>query len=248
VLETVDFEKFKQFLRDVGFAQEHFAPLEQGLPETDELLQARAAFYRSCTEWRAFLDLTDQLVVSPLGVDVDGEDPLSQASGRVKVDDTAQHYYDFVELDLGLEVEEEGTWNRAPLMIATDVEVRAQTKMPSTRWDWKPEAGDRVLMIKLIDGQQPDWAKQRFASLDDPLGDASAMAFCAYLHHYGKKLGTREWITTHSFDLPKGLLAKGQGALSRAVDKTGKTQVGLSFRFKLARPMPEPIEKLEPAD
>ncbi len=246
-LETVDFTEFKRFIREVGYAKTAFKQLEEGISSDDPLLKKRLAFYRECKAWKEFLHLTDKLGTDPLRVEVDRRDPMREASGNVPVDDTPQHYYAFVELELGLEVERDGRYGEAALKVYTKADKQAENKTPPAQWSWKTPSDQLGLTVRFGGGMTPKEGKKPYPNLELRLGDGAPLAFCAYLQRHGKGSAT-EWLTTHSMHLPDRIRDKGQRDYARQVEETGKKYHGLSFAFTLNRPLPGPIVKLEKAD
>ena len=63
------------------------------------------------------------------------------------------------------------------------------------------------------------------------------------MHKHGVRYGDK-WVTSHLFDLVSRLKRDGRSDLVGTLDP-GRTQVGEKFIFKLQRPMPDPIPKLQ---
>lgn len=243
-LQVVDFEAFRNFISEVDQAQQVFDPLEAGFADNEPLSAARRTFYTSCKDWVEFLRLDDKRTPEALTISVFYADPLYEGSGKVEVQDTAQNYYATVELDLGLEIEQEGKFVEAPVLIKTSFEER--TNPPQAKWTWGQRGGERELLVRLVDGFQLEGMKEKCPELSDMLGTYSEMALCAYLHRYGKG-NEREWVTTHAFDLHQEFRAAGRGKLLERVP-SDRRLTGLSLKFTLERPMPGPVVKLEEAD
>ncbi len=245
-LDTVDFVNFKKFLRDVERAAQQFELLEQALPHDDPLWRARADFYRGCREWARFIGLKDQLQHTDLGVEVRGGDPLDAPTGKERVDDTAQHSYDYVDLDLGLCVREAADQTCStdrPLRMPTLTEQKVGPRQ--TTWTWPVRPGGQELSVALVEGRRPEGSSQNYPSIARTLGQTSPLALCAYLHRYGLR-ADNTWVTSHGFNLPEEFRLKGVGNLAGTLDP-GKTMVGEKYIFTLDRPLPDPIAKLGPA-
>jgi hypothetical protein len=178
-------------------------------------------------------------------VDVRGDDPVTPPFGQERVEDTAQHYYDAVALDLGLCIKEgdQPCSTDRPLRIPTLTEQRKGVRR--TIWKWTTRPGNPELTVALVDGRRREGVSQNYPSLTRTLGQSSPLALCAYLHRYGVR-SDDEWVTSHGFDLPREFVNKGVGHLKGTVDPD-KTFVGEKYIFTLERPLPDPIAKLQPA-
>ena len=65
------------------------------------------------------------------------------------------------------------------------------------------------------------------------MGQASPLAFCAYLQRYGDPYdGQKTWRVTHSFDIP-------------GLSSSDRRTIGERLKFELARRMPKPIVPIE---
>ncbi|HUU83395.1 MAG TPA: type VI secretion protein IcmF/TssM N-terminal domain-containing protein [Phycisphaerae bacterium] len=239
-LETVKFADFTNFLVEISNARQAFEPIEATIPKDDRLARERDAFYRSCEEWRTFLRLGDDRVAGELAVEVSGGDPVMPPYGKERVQDTAQHYYEAVELDLGLAVSATGDSGR-PLRVATLYEEKVRSQ--KCVWRWSGSTGGGELSVSLVDGWQIEGSSRAYPAVKRVLGQSSPLALCAYLHRYGVP-DDGKWLTVHKFDLVEALKRQGQSDLVRGL-KTDTTIVGEKFVFNLVRPLPNPIGKLE---
>lgn len=242
-LQTVDFEQFLKFLGETRRAADALRPLDQGLPDAD-LRRARQAFLAACEQWRTFLGLTAQGGTTPLEVSVWTEDPVGEPYGKERVDDAAQHYYRNVRLSVALRLQESG--DRAairPLEFRT-VE-RGQARAVRTVWEWT-RANVAELTFELVDGIQPEGRDFRFPAIRPRvLGEPGPLAFCAYLHRYGRYVD-RNWIVTHGVDLAAKFRETSQPELAGQVPND-RPIVGEKFVFQLpsGRNLPAPIPRLE---
>lgn len=244
-LATVNFARFKRFVGELAGAADALSVLEQNLPQ-DDVWTRRHTFYNRCREWHAFLGLKATGVPEPLPLTVQYGDPIDEeSSGKVTVQDTAQNYYRYVELDLGLEIQQSGgSFRVESLKAATQKEEIAQSGPVRALWKWDPQKGGDQFVVRLVGGYEP-WGKV-IPDVSMSLGGYSELGLCAYLVRYGKRLEGAEgrtWVTTHAFDLFEEF--RGKAGLEGHV-LPDKRQVGLSLRFTLDRPMPDAIPKLEP--
>ena len=244
-LETVDFADFKGFVREMERAWKAFEVLEDALPQDEPLRGPRLEFYRECQVWARFLQLNDQLMPSPLVVEVEGADPVTEPFGKERVQDTAQMYYDAVTLDLALAISKEGepgASGEEPLRIPT-LAADKLNKPRKALWRWGVRTGGTGLSVSLVDGRGPEGGGgSRYPSITHALGESSPLALCAYLHRHGVHSGD-QWVTSHAFELVTELKQRGQGNLVSTLDP-GKTTVGEKFLFRLERPLPDPVRKL----
>lgn len=243
-LQTVEFELFLKFLGEMRLAAEALRALDRDLPD-GEWRRARQAFIAACDQWRAFLGLTAQGAATALDVTVWTEDPVGEPYGKERVDDAAQHYYRNVRLAIALRLQEAG--DRAavrPLEFRT-VE-RGQARAVRTVWEWT-RANISELTFELVDGIQPEGRDFRFPAIRPRvLGEPGPLAFCAYLHRYGRYVD-RNWIVTHGVDLAAKFREAGQPELAGQVP-TSRPMVGEKFVFQLptGRNLPDPIPRLGP--
>lgn len=251
-LETVGFKQFKDFLFEVGQAARVFGPLENGIPDDDPLKPKRMQLYRSCQQWWTFIGFDAQGTPADLPVEVRNLDPLDPTSpgGRAQgIDDTAQNYYGEVQLYLGFAFQDPnqpgGVNDRAPLKIGTRARGESGTK--KAWWRWTSSGGESRLKMQFAAGIQGEGKSRPYPESIAPtiLGTASPLAPCAYLHRYAKYDGQNGvWVAAHAIDLAQVLRAVGAADM---IPSDGKTRIGAKFAFKLDRPMPEPIKRLQRA-
>jgi hypothetical protein len=244
-LDTVEFDGFKDFLFEVANARKMFEPIEATLPEDDELGRQRSEFYRSCEKWFNFLDLNDSRVPNELTVEVAGDDPIRPPLGKEHVDDTAQHEYEFIELDLGLSVPTGGQTGAdvgRPLRVATSYEQKVLSH--TCVWRWATRTDGSELSVALVEGFQVKGASLTYPTIKKVVGESSPLALCAYLHRYAVHEDGK-WYTSHGFDLAEEFKRSGHSDLVPGL-KTGRTVLGEKFVFSLERRLPDPIEKLQP--
>ena len=243
-LQTVDFGAFKRFLVEIERAWKYFEPLEEALPREDELALRRAGFYRGSREWLAFLRLKDELSPDPLQVAIEGGDPVTRPHGKEVPQDTAQHRYAAVALDLGLCFEREGMPGHdcdRPLRIATLLEEKILSR--EAIWRWTGRTDNKELSLSLVDGLPAEGSMtQHYPNVRRVLGESSPLALCAYLHRHGVR-HEGKWITSHKFDLAAELRQQGKGDLAGGLG-VDDSIIGEKFIFKLERLLPDPIAKL----
>ena len=243
-LETVGFEQFTKFLTLVQRADSALTPLEQGLPD-DDVRRVRRAFVHSCEEWRTFLGLSAQGGTTPLEITVWTEDPLGEPLGQERMDDTAQHYYRTVRLAIGLRLQQAGeAVSGKPLEIQTT--ERGQARGVRAVWEWSRPPDQQELTFDLVDGIQPENQNFHFPVIKPRiLGKPSPLAFCAYLHRYGR-YADGNWVVSHGMDLEEKFKEAGHSELVAQLPGD-KRIIGEKFIFKLpsGRNLPEPIARLE---
>ncbi|MHC4608888.1 MAG: hypothetical protein ACYS7M_00895, partial [Planctomycetota bacterium] len=246
-LEVVDFGLFKRFLVEIERAWKTFEPLEAALPREDELRARRAVFYAGCNEWIKFLGLKDQLTPDPLQVTIEGGDPVTKPYGKERPQDTAQHTYETVVLDLGLCFDRDDQYGRdceRGLRIATLFEEKIRSRQAV--WTWTARTANTQLSVGLVDGWPVEGSAQSYINVRHVLGESSSLALCAYLHRYGVRYEDK-WVTSHGFDLEVEYKKQGKGDLVGTLDP-GKKVVGEKFFFTPERRLPDPIRKLGEAD
>ena len=240
----MDFGAFKRFLVEIERAWKYFEPLEEALPREDELALRRAGFYRGSREWLAFLRLKDELSPDPLQVAIEGGDPVTRPHGKEVPQDTAQHRYAAVALDLGLCFEREGMPGHdcdRPLRIATLLEEKILSR--EAIWRWTGRTDNKELSLSLVDGLPAEGSMtQHYPNVRRVLGESSPLALCAYLHRHGVR-HEGKWITSHKFDLAAELRQQGKGDLAGGLG-VDDSIIGEKFIFKLERLLPDPIAKL----
>ncbi len=245
-LATVDFEDFKEFLSTIRFAREVFKPLEGEMDPEEKYHVGRLRFYEQCDRWWAFIGLSDDTLSStPLNVDISGGDPLTAPNVADRPDDTAQQYYRYVDLDLGLRLEGASGSSGAmgPIRVATLVEEKVQVKRAV--WDWPTDTGRRRIQVRFSEGWEVPGTRERYPDIPKILGDVSPLSFCAYLFREGQRQGD-QWLTVHKSDFRTEWKAQGKGHLVQRLEKD-KYVRGEMFVFKLERAMPEPILPIERA-
>lgn len=234
-LATVDFARFRSFLRELTRAKQAFEQLEKDLPD-DEQKKARQQLYASCQAWLDFLNLDRYDAPAPLGIVITSEDPVGRGQ---PIDDTAQQYYMAIEVGLGLTRTGEQADHRPgqTLSIPTTLRESAQTQ-----WNWSRGA-ERPLTIRLVDGIQGEGKSEPYPTITmKDLGAASELAFCAYLQRYASPQTDRHgWVALHATDLREAFADKP------FLIPRDKTRIGVKFVFRLDRPLPEPIARLDPA-
>ncbi|MCK4340853.1 MAG: hypothetical protein KAY37_03925, partial [Phycisphaerae bacterium] len=245
-LETVNFEQFARFLLAVQRAEEAFAGLEKGLQD-DPLRKSRREFFRACSGWRDFLGLNTQGGATPLDVTVWTEDPLGEPYGQVTPDDTAQHFYKEVCLTIGLRLQEAG--DRAatrPLCFQTT--ERGKARATRTVWEFSRTPDLQELTFELVDGLQPEGKDYTYPRIkSEILGRPSPLAFCAYLHRYGRYVDGN-WVVSHAVDLAEKFQQAGRTELVGQL-RNDERIIGEKFIFQLpsGRHLPQPIPRLSPA-
>ena len=240
-LDTVAFAEFKSFVTQVERAWVVLEELEKGLPDRDAFRQDRLVVYRLCREWIQFMGIDNSLTPDALQVVVEVGDPVKEPLGKERPEDTPQMYYDAIVLDLGLAVGGGGNPMEDVLRIPTLAEQRQGKKFAGS-WKWDTRSENRELKVSLVDGRRRAGASRAYPDLMIPLGEASPLALCAYLHRHGIRNG-EEWVSSHMFDLVKRFKEKGVGDLAGTLDPE-RTKVGVKFLFDLGRPMPEPIPRI----
>ena len=245
-VETVAFDRFTSFLAAIQRAEAALGPLDKDLPAEDPVRQARQTFLRSCREWREFLQLRPQGGATPLRVLVWIEDPLSGPSGRVEVRDTTQHYYAEVCLGVGLRPEEAGATVAAqPICFPT--RDRGSANRKTAIWEWSGLSTTGEMTFQLRGGLTHAVRNYTYPELKPQvIGRLSPLAFCAYLHRYGRYYPENNtWVVTHAVNLPE--LFKEAGHPEYAADVPGERQiVGDEFVFELPadRKLPGPVVRL----
>jgi len=229
-LHTVDFVNFKNFLVEMVRAKLVFEQLEQSLPTGAPGRAARLAFYQGCAAWYEFLGLVNERdpAATDLKLVVEGEDPTVEPFGRERVGDSAQQDYGKLILELGLSMDQpDKTIPRGALALATLTEEKMKRR--SGRWRWSQRSTDDVT-VELTG----DVSGRGRGDLRKTIGQASPLAFCAYLQRYGDPYDARKtWRVTHSFDI--------QGLAGGA-----RRTIGERLKFELPRHLPEPIVPIAP--
>ncbi|MCH7812379.1 MAG: hypothetical protein IID40_00005 [Planctomycetes bacterium] len=246
-LLTVDFKSFRLFLQKVDWARATFEPIESGLSDDDPWRADRQRFYTRCREWKEFLGLDPAGKASPLTVEIEYQDPMTDPQAQQTMDDTAQHTYANVQLDLGLRIPgdeaSQGSQDR-PLTIAT---MREEQKgLRTAIWKWPAKSGEAVLTLRFIDGLTAPQTNKRYPVIGRTLGTGSPLALCAYLEQYGRPDGDVV-ITSHAVNLVDEFHIQGKNDLAKLVNPA-KPRVGVKLVWQLGREMPRPIVKLESAD
>lgn len=241
-LETVEFNDFQTFLLLVRKAEKLLETLETGLPD-DEAQRQRRAFLERCKEWREFLGLDERGSVDPLTVEVWIKDPVVGSQGGENADDAAQFYYHRVCLSIGLRrTEGESEADSRGLCFRTMDFGEANDV--STVWEWAQPRGLSELTFSLKEPREFEREGEPYPSIRPRvLGRPSALAFCAYLHRYGKPT-EGDWVVTHVVDLAEEFRAAGK---SHLIPEKG-SRIGQKFLFRLprGRDLPRPIQKLTP--
>jgi hypothetical protein len=229
-LATVQYEKFKNLLREVEKTRVAFEKLESGLGkgEAPPGYKDRQAFYTACSRWQEFLkaDAVDVTVV-PCSI---GQAPGGGWPQNIK--SYCRDVADSIKLQLG---------GRGQLDFSCESQHWDDSKIT---WNFKELTGDWLVSINARSEQKSSDTK----NAKDPskvihlvektklqkLGEDSALALCAYLERYGKPKDDRKtWYVVHGFDAEVG------GAKPEAYGAV------LRFDFGKTR-LPEPIPKLEP--
>ena len=246
-LATVDFEDFKTFLSTIRFARETFKPLESEMNPDEKYYSERRQFYDDCDRWWAFVGLSDDTLSStPLGVEISGGDPLTAPNVGDRPDDTAQQYYRYVDLDLGLRLVGEDASRGAvgAIRVATLREEKVLIK--KAVWDWATDTGRRRIQVRFTEGWDVEaGSRERYPDIPKVLGDVSPLSFCAYLYREGQRQGD-QWLTVHKADFRTEWKAQGKGHLVQRLE-TDKYVRGEMFVFKLERSMPDPIMPIQRA-
>ena len=245
--DTVDYGQFVRFLQAVQRADTLFAIYEKGIPEDDAHGRERRAFFRACRDWREFLSLTSQGGATPLEVSVWTEDPLGEPYGKDRVDDSGQHFYEQVCLNIGLRLQ--GTSDQSVgqgVCFPTSAEARA--RHVATVWEWTRVPELQVLEFALVSGVTPEGKSYQFPELKPKaLGKPSPLAFCAYLHRYGV-YDEGNWIASHALDLQKKFAEANRPDLVQEL-RADEHLIGEKFIFQLpsGRRLPDAIPVLRPA-
>jgi hypothetical protein len=218
-LETVEFDAFLKFLKEIRRAKSVFDKLEGGLPTDLEGATQRRAFYRACDSWLSFLQLGDDTSAFPkeIVVKIRGSDPQSDPYPE-RVEGCA-FYARWCVLDLG------GV--DAVVKTACKVEDRSDGEIT---WRWTAARGDE-LHVRL------DALTPRVSRRPEPktLGKNSPLALCAYLQRDGKAGDDRRtWYITETFQLQ----------WTTDDGKVTEPRVGQKLAFDLPRPLPTPIRML----
>lgn len=245
-MDTVAFEAFRDLLMRIQRAEELLGALEQALPESD-VRRRRLAFLSGSTQWRRFMGLDAQGAPAPLDVIVRTSDPLGEPVSQERVNDSAQHYYRRVELNIGLRLQEAGDRGAVrPVEFETTAAARAERRQ--TVWEWSRAIDLPELTFQLMDGLQPERQDFRYPPIKPRvLGRPSALALCAFLHRYGTRHeGT--WLVTLGVNLAEKFREAGNPELVARLPRQDMV-VGERFLFQLpqGRDLPEPITPLEPA-
>jgi len=245
-LETVNFTDFKRFVQEVDRAWQVFESLEDRLADSGDLATARAMFYRGCRDWVGFLKLTN-LDAAELPLEITLADPV-KVYGKQNVQDTAQHYYQGVALDLGLCVRDDaaqmGCDPDKPLRSNTLLEEKVKRR--DATWRWTARTPNKELSVALVDGRPIEGSTGSYPPVRTGVGESSELALCSYLHRYGVARDDGRWVTTHAFDLEAEFKKLGQANLTSTL-AANKKIVGETFLFKLDRPLPPPILRLREA-
>ncbi|MBP7745061.1 MAG: hypothetical protein KA383_02940 [Phycisphaerae bacterium] len=245
-LETVDFAQFTKFLGLVQRATETFQALEQGLPD-DPLRRTRLEFVHACEQWRDFLQLDAKGGTTPLEVTVSTADPVGEPDGLERVDDAGQHYYRKSLLRLGLRLQEAGDLAAfRPLEFQTTADARG--RRVRAVWDWTRVAEQAELTYELVEGIQPERQDFRYPDIRPRvLGKPGALAFCAFLHRYGRFVDGN-WVVTFGVDLAEKFKEANQAQLVAQLP-SGARIIGEKYIFRLpsGRELPAPIAKLTAA-
>lgn len=251
--ETVDFQKFLEFLQEVGRAQQYFSPLEQDLPET-RTATARSVFYDQCEAWRTFLGLKqdskgiaspESLVISevksfdPLDPDACGSGPNSM---RRRIELTGSRYYRAAQLDVGLSIAPAGTgqYTNEALRIPTAVGEQALGGWQA-EWKWDGAGSMAFEVVEPYKGYPNVPPKE--------LGNQSPLSFCSYLLSGTPRNNDRRvWCTVHGLDIAQAWKRAGREPLKSDRNNDGEVILGLGFEFTLKRAMPMPIAALTIAE
>ncbi len=245
-LASVDFEDFKEFLAAVRLARATFEPLEEGIDPSDSNFATRRQFYEQCDLWWRFLGLDEQtLATTSLGVEIFGGDPMTAPNVKDRPDGTAQHYYRYVDLDLGLRLDgaDGSRGSIGPVRVATLLEEKVLVK--KAKWTWSADAGRRRMQVRFAEGWEVPESRERYPDIPVVLGDVSPLSFCTYLHRYGQRQGD-QWLTVHKADFRTAWKSQGKERLVQRLE-ADKYVRGEMFVFKLERRMPEPVVPLERA-
>ncbi|MGB2988228.1 MAG: type VI secretion protein IcmF/TssM N-terminal domain-containing protein [Phycisphaerae bacterium] len=225
-LDTVDFNDFKSFLVQVHRADKAFKDHDRTLLKEAPGRKERREFFDRCKDWYEFLGLKDEIGSEEenLRVSIRALDPVGEPYGKETVDDGPQHVYGYFVLDLGLKLDaKDDEFGDGALWIATTTEKRMRERQ--VLWEWKRGTVGK-LWVRL---KRPEGGR---SPLERELGEASPLAFCAYLHQYGKSYDNGKiWYVTHPFDLEDKPLPDTRF-------------VGERVEFTLDRRLPEPIPKL----
>ncbi len=228
-MRTVDFANFKNFLVEVTRAKLVFEQLEASLPADSPGRAERLAFYQGCVDWYEFLGLVNERDprATDLKFTVEGEDPTAEPYGSERVGDSAQQDYGRLILAIGLSMDKpDKTIPSGSMAIATLTEEKVKRR--PGRWRWTQRSTDD-LTITLAG----DVTGRGRGDLRKTLGQASPLAFCAYLQRYGDGYDARKtWRVTHGFDIPG--LGGGQ-----------RRTIGERLKFELNRHMPAPIVHIQ---
>jgi hypothetical protein len=246
-METVKLEELTQFLLAVQRAETALAALDQGLPD-EPVRQARRAFLKACGEWRSFLGLSAQAAATPLDVTIWTEDPVGEPFGQERVDDTAQHYYQKVQLAIGLRLQQAAEAAAAARALDFQTTERGQARSVRAVWDWTRPPDLQEVTFELVDGIQPERQDFHYPKIKPRvLGAPGPLALCAYLHRYGRYVDGN-WYLSHGVDLAEKFKDAGHGELVSQIPG-GKETVGEKFVIRLpaGRNLPDPIPRLAPA-
>jgi hypothetical protein len=138
-----------------------------------------------------------------------------------------------------------GVSERSPMRISTLARGDAGARI--AWWRWESAGSGVTLKMQLAGGIQGEGKKTAYPDSIQPiiLGNSSPLALCAYLHRYAtydEQNGV--WFSSHAIDLAAAFKKAGTGDLT---PPDGKTRMGAKFTFKLDRPMPAPIQRLNKA-
>lgn len=244
VLRGTTMSDFRAFLIDVHRVRRVLGPLEEGLDASIAGRSEREEFYRQCEAWANFLfekgaaSLTDNPPPEPKPLQIrelKWEDPLENQD--LPGMDTPQHFYRTVEFRLGLrQAQGIDDPQKVPTLAADrrERERRYAEKgitAPAT-WEWQT---GKPLELVFTDGFTLHGRK--YESQTVPLGASGDFAFLAYLCHYNPKADTtsgREFVVEHKTNLKPPM-----GSIDTLI---------VRIRFRLDRPVPEPIKMLPPVE
>lgn len=248
--QTVPYREFRDFLFEIGNAQRVLAKIEEDFPTDDEARQKRMELYRSCEQWRTFMDFNTSRDPQRLVVEeIVALDPLAKGWKAARIQDTAQNYYRSIRLSLGLDVvgvNEAAPDQAEPLEIGT----RQNDRFPQKAY-WRWIDRKQPLKMEFIQPREHPLINEHYPEIVGNhalvLGDSSPLAFCAYLHRYdiggrnddgGEGRNRREWVTEHGINLSNTFKKLGKEHLA---PEEKRSIMGTRLRFRLQRSMPDPI-------
>jgi len=221
-LDTVQKKNFVDFVRAVVNANTAFKSIEDGLPIDLPGFTLRQNFYEECQKWNDFI------TKDKLTVEVEEWDPNDLPAGIRPVGSRECREAAFnVQLQMG-----------SRLSVETNCESQywKKDKKPEEKkkieWDFSEGSGNWTTTIS---NASPN-VKVDFVSPKRSLGRDSPLALCAYFERYGRsKPGDDQkiWYVVHEFEVRFG----GQ---------KDNVKVVQALRFTLEKPLPKPIQKLEP--